>query len=482
MGELRSLFLRLGLNVDSANFAAAQGTVELLKAGISTVAELANRATDYLKEQVRATVEAGVQAKRMSNILGVSAQDYQRLAYAANVSEVSTEALTAATRRLAMKGIKDTTGYLIQMADRLHAMPEGAGRATVALQAFGRSGRELLPLLNKGGAAIRALMADADELGVVMSTEAVAAAEDYEVATKRLDFTWQGLRNTIVKAVLPAFTAWLKSTQETVKAFVKWYALPHEKLIASMKLLAVALGSVAIALIADAAGAAIAGFSMLDFAIAAGTAAAAAWSAVAAFGALALPFVAPVLAIAALIIFLDDLVSFLNGEDSLIGAAVNKWIGPFKDWRDGVKQVLGAIEQDLINWVPEIPFLGRLASIYGDIQQMFASNTTQPGNHKANFGAAVSQLGLDLLPSIQTVGGIIGGGAASPLASYQPAAAGPAFQGTPNWLGGGAAGHTTSITNNLVVNASGTDPAGVVKLVSDWHDTKCQEAAAATGG
>ena len=456
MGELRSFFLRLGLNVDSANFAAAEGTVELLKAGIGTVAELANRASDYLKEQVRATVEAGVQAKRMSNILGVSAQDYQRLAYAANVSEVSTEALTAATRRLAMKGIKDTTGYLIQMADRLHAMPEGAGRATVALQAFGRSGRELLPLLNKGGDAIRALMADADELGVVMSTEAVTAAEDYEVATKRLDFTWQGLRNTIVKSVLPAFTAWLKSTQEHVKAFVKWYSLPHEKLIASMKLLAVVLGSVALALVADTAGTFLAtvGFSGLTLGLAA--AAGAAWSAVTAFAALALPFIAPVLAIAALILFLDDLVSFLNGEDSLIGAAVNKWIGPFKDWRDAVHKVIEAVKHEIANTVFGAP---------PDFSEGGGPGAyTEPRSGFSNFVHKV--FGEAQIPTGQpiTTGAIIGGGAASPLASYQQA------------------GHSTSITNNLVVNASGTDPAGVVKLVSDWHDAKCQEAAAATGG
>ena len=114
--DLRSFFLRLGLKTDSAGFAEGMATVEGLKKGLEVVAELANKAVDFLKEQVAATVEAGVEAKRMGEIFGVNAQTFQKLAYSANMSEVSTDALTAATRKLAMNGIK-----ISPLAPRTHS-------------------------------------------------------------------------------------------------------------------------------------------------------------------------------------------------------------------------------------------------------------------------------------------------------------------------------------------------------------------------
>jgi hypothetical protein len=474
MGSLREFFVKLGLDTDSASFAAGDAAVESIKAGIEVVAELANRAKEFLQEQIRSTVEAGVQAKRMGEILGVGAEQYQKLAYSANVSNVSTDALTSATRRLAMTGIKDTSAYLLQMADRLHAMPEGAGRATVALQAFGRQGRELLPWLSKGSAAIRQEMADAQDLGAVLGKDAIEDAEKYEVAQKRLDFTWQGLRNTVVRGLLPTFTKWLENTQKLVKAFREWYALPHEQMINWLKLVAIGLAAVAASMGILALSTALEGVTLGGLAVSLAAAATAAWKFAAAQVAALLPVAALAAVLAGVYLILNDIVVWMNGGDSMIG----KWLGPFTTWGDEVDKIVDKIKE-------------KIESVFELMKHPFTKNTETAESME---GETSAQKWIRAhLPSWafggDTPGGatsaVIGGGADA--MNYSPAPVGGGadamnYSPAPAGYSGRSIQefhhhHHHETTLKVEVGEQG------VKRMIDGHDAvKHSEAAAQTGG
>jgi len=110
------------------------------------------------------------------------------------------------------------------IATRLSEIEDPGKRAALAMMIFGRGGAALLPLMNDGAAGIDALIAKAEELGIVMSAEDAAAAAEL---TDRMNDLWQILKMavfTIGAALAPALTAaakWMAEFAKKVGTFVK---------------------------------------------------------------------------------------------------------------------------------------------------------------------------------------------------------------------------------------------------------------------
>jgi len=66
------------------------------------------------------------------------------------------------------KTLRNTTSVLEDLADRFHGMPDGPTKTALALQLLGRSGKEMIPLLNEGGESIRSMVEEAKQLGLVI--------------------------------------------------------------------------------------------------------------------------------------------------------------------------------------------------------------------------------------------------------------------------------------------------------------------------
>jgi hypothetical protein len=64
-------------------------------------------------------------------------------------------------------------------AQRISQIQNPAKRTAIALELFGKSGAQLLPLLNTGAGGIRALREQARKLGLTMGTADAQAAEEF---------------------------------------------------------------------------------------------------------------------------------------------------------------------------------------------------------------------------------------------------------------------------------------------------------------
>lgn len=143
--------------------------------------------------------EYGEQMERASKITGLSTDTVQQWTYAANTVGVgakeSAKALEELTQsqnkalhdnkdaaaaysavgisleKLKMQSPRET---LYQVADAFAASADGAAKAAVAHEIFGAEGEKLIPLLNKGGAALRALGTDATAAGAVLDQNLIA--------------------------------------------------------------------------------------------------------------------------------------------------------------------------------------------------------------------------------------------------------------------------------------------------------------------
>src|SRR5262245_48046499 len=135
---------------------------------------------------------------------GLMAQDLAALKYAAEQSGTSFEGVTTGLKQFAkaayeastggkeqaeafqMLGIqvKDATGHirpikdlLNDVASRFAFMPDGIEKTALAMKLFGKSGADLIPLLNEGSTGLAKLTAEAKKFGLVIDDEAAKAAD-----------------------------------------------------------------------------------------------------------------------------------------------------------------------------------------------------------------------------------------------------------------------------------------------------------------
>ena len=263
-----------------------------------------------LRNMISDFAELGDMFDKMSQRTGVSVEALSGLKFAAEQSGASIETLemgirnmqrvlldvqqgssTAATT-LSMLGLSidnlqtmSPEQQFLQMAQAIAGVKDPSRQAALAMELFGRSGTQLLPMLQQGEAGIEALIAEARRLGIVMSEEDAKAAADFTDAMNRLSSVFKGIATQVASVITPVltklsnlFTSLDKGTRELIvqvglfgAAFLAAiYIIP--KVIAIFKTLIGAYKALATAQVVQQAFSGPKGFLML----AAGAAAAAA--------------------------------------------------------------------------------------------------------------------------------------------------------------------------------------------------------------
>lgn len=103
---------------------------------------------------------------------------------------------------------RSVDSVFLSLADRFQQFKDGPQEAAAAVALFGRSaGPELLQLLNSGSAGLAEFEARAKALGVVISDEAVAAAQTFRDNLDDLGAAAQGISNGLTTSLAPALAA-----------------------------------------------------------------------------------------------------------------------------------------------------------------------------------------------------------------------------------------------------------------------------------
>lgn len=91
---------------------------------------------------------------------------------------------------------KTTDQLIFEVADRFSQIRDGANKTAVAVALFGKSGADMIPVLDQGSSGVRGL-------GVAMSEDFVKASEEYNKNIKEAAKNTQELGVNIATAVLP---------------------------------------------------------------------------------------------------------------------------------------------------------------------------------------------------------------------------------------------------------------------------------------
>lgn len=177
----------------------------------------------------------------MSEKTGIAVESLASLRYAGEVSGTSFESLAAGVRKLsanmseAARGGKEaaatfaTLGVRVtaadgslraqdevlgELADKFASYADGTGKAAIAQRVFGKSGDEMIPLLNLGSVGIARLRKEAQDLGAVYGGDLAKEAATFNDNLRRLGIGAEAAKVSIVGSLLPGLN-------DLVDTFVK---------------------------------------------------------------------------------------------------------------------------------------------------------------------------------------------------------------------------------------------------------------------
>ncbi|MGH7087795.1 MAG: hypothetical protein ACREFQ_02745, partial [Stellaceae bacterium] len=107
-------------------------------------------------------------------------------------------------------GLKDNITLMSEIADKFKGMKDGSDKAALAMSLFGRSGAAMIPVLDKGGAAIRGAAQHAKEMGMTFTDVSAHQSVEFLESFRDIKYTIEGLGVTLGQKVLPYITDAMK--------------------------------------------------------------------------------------------------------------------------------------------------------------------------------------------------------------------------------------------------------------------------------
>lgn len=197
----------------------------------------------------KSTAEYGDEVWKTSQKVGIGVESWQKLAYAAKYSGVEQEALASGMNKfnkvvvaaasgsraqvelfedmgISMKdaqgNLRSTDDLFKDLAGAFAKMPDGAAKSDMAMKLLGKSGAELIPLLNSGAGGLESMGAEAERMGFVMGEGAAKASEQFNDNFDRVKDSAKGLSMQFGTALIPMLDSLIVKVTDTVSKVSSW--------------------------------------------------------------------------------------------------------------------------------------------------------------------------------------------------------------------------------------------------------------------
>jgi lambda family phage tail tape measure protein len=246
MANIARLGVALGLNTAEfqSGLKGAMAGLEKVKDAAKVVGVAILAAGTAMAYMTKKSIDNMDKLAKQAQMAGVTTESLSALAYAADLAGVSQDTLVLSMAKLskgmsdaamntgeALKGfnalnidyknLESTDEAMLQISERFAGMADGANKTAIAMSLFGRSGAQLIPLLNGGRDGVEKLRAEAEKLGLVIGGDTTKSAEQFNDSLTQLGSIFTGLANQIATATLPLlnsitqalFNSWIESDQ-----------------------------------------------------------------------------------------------------------------------------------------------------------------------------------------------------------------------------------------------------------------------------
>lgn len=175
---------------------------------------------------VKSSVDAMDAMNDIKERTGLATKEIAGLQVALKMSGMQAESLEGAMSKLAKNmaagdaafaamglSVKNTDGslkssrqMLAEVADQFAGYEDGAAKAALAQELFGKSGAEMIPLLNGGSKALEEFDAMAQKLGLTMDEQTTANAAKFNDTLDLIGMGFQGIGRQIASQLLPTLS------------------------------------------------------------------------------------------------------------------------------------------------------------------------------------------------------------------------------------------------------------------------------------
>lgn len=239
---LDSAALDKGLKESQSAFSKFGRDMLAIAGGIK-LEKLLTSAIDSFTHAIKKSITQADEFGKAAQKVGMSVEDFSKLAYAAELSDISVETLTASMVKLdknfaavaaGAKGpvsqaldamglragvvngtIKTQQDLLFAVADKFASYADGANKSRLAVTLFDKAGAGMIPLLNGGSAALREAAEEATRFGIVISKQMAADSQEFGDNLKRLGKITDGLVMQFTWFMLPALEQFSKELVAT---------------------------------------------------------------------------------------------------------------------------------------------------------------------------------------------------------------------------------------------------------------------------
>lgn len=228
----------------------ASGGFTVMKGALADLAASGFRAAiNGAKKLATELVNVGKKADQLNTLSqqsGFSTSELQKFEYAAELIDVSVDDIVGAAKKLkknmvsnsketaaafeqlgvsvkdAVTGdLRNSTDVFYDVIKALSNVENETERDTVAMQLLGKNADALAGIIDDGGQALAEYGKEAEDLGVILSQEAVDGANKFNDAVDKIKATAQGAFYSIGAEIAKELTPEINTAQKKVQAFVK---------------------------------------------------------------------------------------------------------------------------------------------------------------------------------------------------------------------------------------------------------------------
>lgn len=219
---------------------------------------------------IKSQIDAADEANKMSQKLGIATETLSEYFFAARLANVSNEQLQVGLQQLAknqadfvigtgeakyafdalgisqaqVKALNGDTAKLFELvASKLAGFADGGNKTALAMKLLGKSGAELIPLIN----SLESARKEAHELNAIIDKPTAMAAEQFNDNLSRMAVVVQAMGLSIAKLLLPGLKDATDRMVEGAKSGEPWLAFLKEELRLVLRLAEVIPGIAPIA-------------------------------------------------------------------------------------------------------------------------------------------------------------------------------------------------------------------------------------------
>lgn len=222
-----------GVEQSTSSFLKLSGAVAAGQAIYSLASQAISKIGDTAKSVVSDTENLGKSTLQLQREMGISAESASGLLAVFNRFGVDTQGVSKDMGLFSKQiiavadpakyagsifddlGVKvlGTNGTLrtadqvmLDVADRFKELPNGVQKTTDAMKLFGRSGKDMIPILNLGSSGIQELEQKAAQMGLVLTQNNVESIRKLIIAQKDWHEETEGIKIQLGEAIIPKLT------------------------------------------------------------------------------------------------------------------------------------------------------------------------------------------------------------------------------------------------------------------------------------